>query len=92
MTEKITATVTIVNQRGLHARAAAKLVKCVSTFNAEVEIDQGGTSVLATSIMGLMMLAAKKGTTLDIRASGPAAKDVVEALTKLITDRFDEDE
>ncbi len=87
-----TETVTIVNQRGLHARAAAKLVKCVSAFHAEVQVRAGANTVIATSIMGLMMLAAAKGSQIDILADGPEAEAALKAVVSLITDRFEEDE
>lgn len=84
--------VTILNQRGLHARAAAKLVQRAEAFRAEIEIARDETSVSATSIMGLMMLAASQGTVLEIRAIGVDADQAVAALVHLITDRFEEDE
>lgn len=90
--EALKETVTIINQRGLHARAAAKFVRCVTSFNAQVEVRQGDTCVEATSIMGLMMLAAKKGTMIDIVANGADARAVLNALVVLINNRFDEDE
>jgi phosphocarrier protein HPr len=88
----ITQSVTIVNQRGLHARAAAKLVQRAGAFIAEIEIQRGETAVCATSIMGLMMLAASQGTVLEIRAVGADAEQAVAALVHLISDRFEEDE
>ncbi|MBI3420025.1 MAG: HPr family phosphocarrier protein [Proteobacteria bacterium] len=93
MTEKtLKQTVTILNQRGLHARAAAKLVQRAGAFHAEIEIARGDTSVSATSIMGLMMLAAGQDTVIEIRARGVDAKEAVAALVRLISDRFEEDE
>jgi phosphocarrier protein HPr len=88
----ISRSVTIVNQRGLHARAAAKLVQRAGAFTAEIEIHRGETAVSATSIMGLMMLAASQGTVLEIRAVGEDAEQAVTALIHLISDRFEEDE
>ncbi len=61
----------IINQRGLHARASAKFVKCAEGFDAEVQVSKDGQSVPGTSIMGLMMLAASMGTSIDVEASGP---------------------
>lgn len=84
--------VTIVNQKGLHARAAFKFVKCVSNFEAVMEVSRGDMKVVATSIMGLMMLAASKGTTLRICAYGKDAEEALAAVIKLISDRFEEDE
>ncbi len=85
------AVVTIVNERGLHARAAAKFVKLAGTFDAEVKVIKNGTAVSASSILGLMMLAAAPGCEVELRARGPAAAAAVEALTELIAKKFDED-
>lgn len=84
-------TVEIVNERGLHARASAKFVKLASTFDAEITVAKDGSSVDARSIMGLMMLAAAIGSTIDISAEGPQAQEAVEALCALIADRFQEE-
>jgi len=86
------ATVDIVNKRGLHARASAKFVKLASTFDAEVTVSKDGQSVDARSIMGLMMLAAGPGCSIDIEAEGPEAAQALEALSALVTARFDEEE
>lgn len=86
-----TCEVEIVNNRGLHARAAAKFVKLAGTYNAEITVVKDGTEVLGSSIMGLMMLAAAPGTFLELRASGPAAEAALAALTQLIESKFDED-
>ena len=80
----------ILNQRGLHARAAAKFVKIASDFDAKIDVCYGGTEVCGTSIMGLMMLAASKGTVISIHATGEDAEAAVEALTALVRNRFDE--
>jgi phosphocarrier protein HPr len=85
------ARVTIVNQRGLHARAAARFVKLATTFQAEVTVAANGTEVSGVSIMGLMMLAASPGSELEIRATGPAAAGAVAALADLIESKFHED-
>ena len=84
--------VTIVNQRGLHARAAAKFVKLASSFDAEITVAKKDVEVSGSSIMGLMMLAASPGCQLLVRADGPAAAAAVAALSMLIENRFDEDE
>ncbi len=81
----------IVNQRGLHARAAAKFVKVACAFEAIITVCHGGTEVCGTSIMGLMMLAAGNGTTISVRAEGVDAASAVDALTALVGGRFDED-
>lgn len=83
---------TICNSRGLHARAAAKFVKLAGTFEAEVFVTNRGQTVSGRSIMGLMMLAAGIGTTIDLQASGPAAEDALDALVQLINDKFHEDD
>jgi len=83
--------VTIRNQRGLHARAAAKFVKTAEAFEAEIRVVKDGTEVLGTSIMGLMMLAAGPGTEIDLRATGADAETALDALAQLIDRKFDED-
>jgi len=83
--------VTICNQRGLHARAASKFVRVAEMFDAEVSVSKDGTEVCGTSIMGLMMLAASPGTSIRLSATGPEAVDVLNALARLVADRFDEE-
>ena len=87
----VTTVVTIVNQRGLHARAAAKFVKLAGTFEAEVTVVRNGTEVPGSSILGLMMLAAAPGCELELRARGPAAHAAIDALRQLVEKKFDED-
>jgi phosphocarrier protein HPr len=82
--------VKICNQKGLHARAAARFVKTASQFKAEVTVRKNGTEVSGRSIMGLMMLAAASGTVIEVSASGPDAAAAVEALARLIECKFDE--
>ena len=84
-------TVEIVNERGLHARASAKFVKMASGFDAEVTVSRDGASVDARSIMGLMMLAAGIGSTIDIEAEGPDADEALAALSALVECRFEEE-
>ena len=84
-------TVTIVNRRGLHARAAARFVKTAERFKAEITVVRKDASVSGLSIMGLMMLAAGPGSTLELRASGEEAEAALEALVTLVADKFDED-
>jgi phosphocarrier protein len=84
-------TVEICNERGLHARASAKFVKLASTFDAEVRVGRDGTMVDARSIMGLMMLAAGIGSTIEIEAEGPDAEAAIEALSALVECRFEEE-
>lgn len=85
------AAVTITNQRGLHARAAAKFVKLAATFDAEVEVRKGDAVVNGQSIMGLMMLAAGPGTPLRLTATGAQAQAAIDALADLVRRKFDED-
>ena len=84
-------TVEIGNQRGLHARAAARFVKTAGQFEAEVTVRKNGTSVSGRSIMGLMMLAAASGAVIEISATGRDAATAVETLARLIECKFDED-
>jgi phosphocarrier protein HPr len=80
----------ICNQRGLHARAAARFVKLAFEFDAEVLVAKNGTTVSGRSIMGLMMLAAGPGTELEISATGPDALRAAAALAALVSGGFDE--
>ena len=82
---------TICNQRGLHARAAARFVKTAGLFEAEVWVRKNGIEVSGRSIMGLMMLAAAPGTVVRVTATGRQAEAAVTALAKLIECKFDED-
>ena len=82
---------TIVNQLGLHARPAAKIVKLASGFTAEVEIVKDGMAVNGKSIMGVMMLAAECGSSITLRATGADEAAAVEALVQLVASGFGED-
>jgi len=84
-------TVTICNERGLHARASAKFVKTAAGFDAEVTVTKDGATVDARSIMGLMMLAAGPGAQIEIAAEGAQAEEACQALEDLVTCRFDEE-
>jgi phosphocarrier protein len=81
----------IINQRGLHARASAKFVKCAEGFDADITVSRDGMTVPATSIMGLMMLGAAMGTSISVVASGPQAQAAMQALKQLVASKFDED-
>ncbi len=81
----------IINQRGLHARASAKFVKCAEGFDANISVSRDGQTVPGTSIMGLMMLAASLGTSIMVEASGPQADAAMVALEKLVATKFDEE-
>jgi phosphocarrier protein HPr len=87
----IVRTASIRNQRGLHARAAAKFVKVAGAFNAQIRVIKGDMDVSGTSIMGLMMLAAGIGTDIELRASGAQSNEAMRALLDLIERRFDEE-
>ena len=84
-------TVTIMNRRGLHARAAARFVKLAAQYNADISVAKNGTVVSGLSIMGLMMLAAGPGTEIEIRASGAQAIEAIAALGALVIGKFDEE-
>ena len=84
--------VVIKNRKGLHARASAKFVRCAEQFEAEVRVTKDGTTVGATSIMGLMMLGASIGTTLHIDGEGTDAPAALAALKALVDDLFGEGE
>jgi phosphocarrier protein HPr len=82
---------TICNQRGLHARAAARFVKTAGQFDAEVRVRKNGAEVSGRSIMGLMMLAATPGSVIELSATGDEAEAAVAALANLVECKFDED-
>ena len=90
--DKIAKTLTIQNARGLHARASAKFVQCVEAFDVQVTVCREGQAVGGTSIMGLMMLAAGKGSTIDVTAVGVDADAALKALDALVEDKFGEGE
>ncbi len=83
--------VDIVNERGLHARASARFVKLAASFDADVRVTKDDQTVDAQSIMGLMMLAAGPGSTIEISAEGRQASEAVLALTRLVANRFEEE-
>ena len=82
--------VSVVNRRGLHARAAVKFVNMAEQFVADIEVARDNMVVCGTSIMGLMMLAAPAGSELEIRARGREAKAALDALAALVASGFDE--
>ncbi len=84
-------TVAIVNERGLHARAAARFVRLAEQFDAEVTVAKGGVTVSSRSIMGLMMLAAAAGCEIELTATGAEAAEALAALAALVESRFEED-
>lgn len=90
MTETVTRTLKIVNQKGLHARASAKLVEVVEGFDATADVSKDGLSACGDSIMGLLMLAASKGTSIQVETSGPDAGPLADAIEALVADKFGE--
>lgn len=84
-------TVEIRNQKGLHARASVRFVDRASRFRADIRVSRDGSSVVGTSIMGLMMLAAPRGSSIEISASGPDAQAALDALCALVEAKFDEE-
>ncbi|MEL6700336.1 MAG: HPr family phosphocarrier protein [Pseudomonadota bacterium] len=91
MTQTVTRDLRIVNQNGLHARASAKLVEVVERFDASCNVTKDGMTAGGDSIMGLLMLAASKGSTIHIETSGTDADALADALEALVADRFGED-
>jgi len=81
----------IVNEKGLHARASAKFVEVVEEFDAGAQVTRDDMTVSGDSIMGLLMLAASRGTTIEVETSGPHAEALGNALTELVANRLGED-
>jgi len=85
-------TLEIQNKRGLHARAAAKFVKTVAEYEGtDILVTKGGQEVSGTSIMGLLMLAASIGTSIEVKTEGPQAEEALNALATLVNDKFGEE-
>jgi phosphocarrier protein HPr len=82
----------IINRKGLHARASAKFVQCADAFQAAITVSKDQNVVGGTSIMGLMMLAAGPGSSIQVTATGPDAEAALEAIAALVANRFGEDE
>ncbi|HHY48439.1 MAG TPA: HPr family phosphocarrier protein [Alphaproteobacteria bacterium] len=82
---------TIVNRKGLHARASARFVRTAECFDAEIRVSREGVTVAGNSIMGLMMLGAGPGSTILVQASGRQAREALDAITALVNNGFDED-
>jgi phosphocarrier protein len=81
----------IKNRLGLHARAAAQLVQTASQYEAEITVAKDGQTVNGKSIIGLMMLAAAQGTSIDVSASGPQAEEALSAIERLVDQKFNEE-
>ena len=85
-------TLEIVNRKGLHARATAKLVQCIDRFDVAVTVSRCGETVGGTSIMGILTLGAGPGMTITVAATGAEAQKALDAIEALVADRFGEDE
>ena len=92
VTDNNSRSLNIINEKGLHARASAKFVETVEKFDAEAIVEKDGLEAAGDSIMGLLMLAASKGTSIDVRTEGPAALALADALEELVADKFGEDQ
>lgn len=90
MTAAARRTLGIVNEKGLHARASAKFAECVERFDAEAEVSLDGRAASGDSIMGLLMLAAHRGTAIEVETRGPQAGELMDALDALVADCFGE--
>lgn len=92
MSADITKTLNIINEKGLHARASAKFVEVVESYDATANVEKDGLDASGDSIMGLLMLAASRGTTIDVTTSGAQAQELMDALEALVANRFGEDQ
>ncbi|MHA6326886.1 HPr family phosphocarrier protein [Roseivivax sp. CAU 1753] len=90
MTTPIRRELQIVNEKGLHARASAKFVEVVERFDADAEVSRDGMSASGDSIMGLLMLAAAKGSSIEVETRGIEAEPLADAIAALVADRFGE--
>jgi len=91
MSATVTRKLQIVNEKGLHARASARLVEVVEQHDARAAVSRDGLSAAGDSIMGLLMLAASKGTFIEVQTSGPEADQLADAIETLVADRFGEE-
>ncbi|MFW5876334.1 MAG: HPr family phosphocarrier protein [Myxococcota bacterium] len=91
MSDAVVDTFEVVNELGLHARAAAKLVQTAERFRSHITISKDAQQVDAKSVMGLLLLCGTRGTTLTVKARGPDAAEAVDAIGKLIAGRFGEE-
>lgn len=82
---------TIINRKGLHARASARFVRIAECFDADIQVSRDGSTVNGSSIMGLMMLGAGPGATILVQATGKQAREALDAITELVNNGFDED-
>lgn len=91
MNQPVSRVLPIVNEKGLHARASAKFVEMVERYDADAQVTRDGMTVSGDSIMGLLMLAAGRGSEIAIAVSGAQANELADALTDLVANRFGED-
>ncbi len=91
MSQKIKRTLAIVNEKGLHARASAKFVETVEQFDASADVLKDGMNACGDSIMGLLMLAASRGASIEVETNGPEAESLADALEELVNNRFGEE-
>ena len=91
MSDTISVDLEIQNRKGLHARAAAAFVKTIEDMDVEVTVERIGQTVSGCSIMGLMMLAASKGTTIKVSAAGKQAQEAIDKLSELVNSKFGEE-
>ena len=91
MSQKIKRTLAIVNEKGLHARASAKFVETVEQFDASADVSKDDMNACGDSIMGLLMLAASRGASIEIETNGPEAESLADALEELVNNRFGEE-
>ena len=91
MSDPVTRILTIVNEKGLHARASAKLAELVEEYDADALVSKDGLEVTGDSIMGLLMLAAARDTTIEVTTSGKDAEVLADAIEALVADKFGED-
>ena len=91
MSDPVTRILTIVNEKGLHARASAKLAELVEEYDADALVSKDGLEVTGDSIMGLLMLAAARDTTIEVTTSGKDADVLADAIEALVADKFGED-
>lgn len=89
---EVSAVLEIKNLKGLHARAAASFVKCITGLDADVFVEKDGQEVDGSSILGLMMLAASRGSHITVKASGTDAQKAVENITALVNSLFGEEQ
>lgn len=92
MGNRASGTFEIVNELGLHARAATRLVQLATQFSAEIQLEKDGQTANGKSVMGVLLLCGQKGSSVKITASGQDAEQAVEALGGLIRDRFGEEQ